>query len=144
MRNKQLNSSLAVDLATDYKKQHGRGDEMLKSLEAERKDVERQLAKYVKAVAQGLFSSTIVTAMQELEERQDKLPAALQKENVKVVLYEDEASIGAFFQQFAKARLDDTDTRAMLPEYFVDKIYVGENTLTAVSLFYDHGERVTN
>ncbi|MBF0955564.1 MAG: recombinase family protein, partial [Actinomyces sp.] len=57
-------------------------------------------------------------------------------------LHEDEAAIGAFFEQHAKAMSDDAKTRVMLLEYFVDKIFTENSTLTAVSCFYDHGDHV--
>lgn len=39
--------------------------------------------------------------------------------------------------------MDDPATRAMLLEYFVDKVFVNPTTLTVASWFYDHGEPIT-
>ncbi|MGV9189658.1 hypothetical protein ACTOVN_06495 [Arcanobacterium canis] len=105
--------------------------------------MERQLANFVKAIAQGIFSATMTVAMQDLEECQDQLTAAIQVENIKATLYKDETSIGAFFKKYADAKLDDADTHVMLLDYFVDKIYVGDRTLTVASWFHDRGEHIT-
>lgn len=46
----EMLASLAVDLADHYQKTHGRGDEILKALEARHTDVEVKLANFVKAI----------------------------------------------------------------------------------------------
>lgn len=56
-------ASLAVDLADHYKKTHGRGDEILKALEARRTDVEVKLANFVKAISQGIFNASTVMSL---------------------------------------------------------------------------------
>ncbi|MCS4483997.1 hypothetical protein NXS08_00630 [Gleimia sp. 6138-11-ORH1] len=116
---------------------------MIEALELERKDVERQNGIFVKANAQGIFSTATAQAMNDLEQRKNELDAQIQTEHVKNTLMEDEGSIGAFFQRYAEAKLDDTDTRAMLLEYFVNKIYVGDGTLTVVSWFYENCDQMT-
>lgn len=136
-------ASLAVDLAAEYRKSRGRGDELLLSLEAQRQDVEKQLANFVKAIGMGVFNETTAKAMAELEERKRDLEAGIQAERVKVALLQDESSIGAFFARYAHAKMDDPATRAMLLEYFVDKVFVNPTTLTVASWFYDHGEPIT-
>ncbi|WP_371173899.1 recombinase zinc beta ribbon domain-containing protein [Buchananella felis] len=60
-------ASLAVDLADHYKQTHGRGDEILKALEARRTDVEAKLVNFVKAISQGIFNSITADAMNALE-----------------------------------------------------------------------------
>ena len=39
--------------------------------------------------------------------------------------------------------MDTTETRDLLLEYFVDKIFVGQGELTIASWFFDHGAEVT-
>ena len=80
---------------------------------------------------------------QELEQQKKELDAAIQAEHVKATLFEDEASIGTFYQRFAHATMDTPQTRDLLFEYFVDKIFVGATTLTIASWFFDHGAEFT-
>lgn len=58
-------------------------------------------------------------------------------------LFEDEASIGAFYKRFARATKDSKETRDLLFEYFIDKIFVGDKTLTIESWFFDGGQAIT-
>lgn len=73
----------------------------------------------------GIINETTAGAMRALEERKAELDTAIQAEHVKVALHEDETSIGAFYQRFAKARVDEPEVRDLLFEYFIDKIWVG-------------------
>ncbi|MFT9110598.1 MAG: hypothetical protein ABF453_04010 [Bifidobacterium psychraerophilum] len=71
------------------------------------------------------------------------MDAAIQAEHVKAALFEDEASIGAFCKRFARATMDSRETRALLFEYFIDRIFVGDKTLTIASWFFDGGRAIT-
>ena len=135
-------ASLAVDMAHHYRETHSRGQEILEGLESRRKDVEGKLANFVKAISMGIMKETTATAMSALEEQKQELDAAIQAEHVKANLFEDEASIGTFYQRFAHATMDTAETRDLLFEYFVDKIFVGVDTLTIASWFFDRGAEI--
>ena len=133
----EMLASLAVDLADHYQRTHGRGDEILKALEARRSDVEAKLANFVKAISQGIFNASTAEAMNALETQKQELDAAIQAEHVKATLYEDETSIGAFYKRFAEATIDTPETREQLFEYFVDKVFIGREQIVIASYFYD-------
>ncbi len=126
-----------MDLADHYQQTHGRGDEILKALEARRTDVEIKLANFVKAISQGIFNTSTAQAMNTLEAQKQELDAAIQAEHVKATLYEDEASIGAFYKRFAEATIDTPETRDQLFEYFVDKIFIGREQIVIASYYHD-------
>ena len=130
-------ASLAVDLADHYKQAHGHGDEILKALEARRADVKTKLANFVKAISQGIFNASTAEAMNALETQKPELDQAIQAEHVKAMLYEDEASIGAFYKRFAEATIDSVETREQLFEYFVDKIFIGRDQIVIASYYHD-------
>jgi len=132
-----LLASLAVDLADHYKQAHGHGDEILKALEARRADVKTKLANFVKAISQGIFNASTAEAMNALETQKPELDQAIQAEHVKAMLYEDEASIGAFYKRFAEATIDSVETREQLFEYFVDKIFIGRDQIVIASYYHD-------
>lgn len=136
-------ASLAVDMAVHYRETHERGTVVLEALEARRKGVEAKLANFVKAIAAGIFNDATAEAMQVLEDQKRELDGAIQAEHVKAALFEDEASIGTFYKKYAGATMDTTETRDLLLEYFVDKIFVGQGELTIASWFFDHGAEVT-
>ena len=52
------------------------------------------------------MNETTAEAMASLEEQKKELDAAIQAERVKATLFEDEASIKAFYQRFAHATMD--------------------------------------
>lgn len=133
----EMLASLAVDLADHYQRTHGRGDEILKALEARRSDVEAKLANFVKAISQGIFNASTAEAMNALETQKQELDAAIQAEHVKATLYEDETSIGAFYKRFAQATIDTPETREQLFEYFVDKVFIGRGQIVIASYFHD-------
>lgn len=130
-------ASLAVDLADHYKQTHGRGDEILKALEERRTDAEIKLANFVKAISQGIFNASTAEAMNALEAQKQELDAAIQAEHVKAALYEDKASIGAFYKRFAEATIDTPETRDQLFDYFVDKIFIGRDQIVIASYYHD-------
>ncbi len=105
--------------------------------------MERQIGNFVKAIAQGVFSTTMTQVIQDLEQRKSELDTQIQTEHVRNALMEDEASIGAFFKKFAQAKLSDPDTRDMLLEYFIDSIWLGPDGVTIASWFYENGEHIT-
>ena len=133
----EMLASLAVDMADHYRKAHGQGNEVLKALETRRKDVEIQLANFVKAISQGIFNDTTAEAMRALDEQKCDLNQAIQTENVKTALFEDEASISSFYKRFAQATIDTPETREQLFEYFVDKIFIGRDQIIIASYYHD-------
>lgn len=133
----EMLASLAVDLADHYKQTHGRGDEILKALEARRSEVEAKLANFVKAISQGIFNASTAEAMNALEAQKQELDAAIQAEHVKATLYADEASISAFYKRFAQATIDTPETRDQLFEYFVDKIFIGRDQIVIASYYHN-------
>lgn len=58
-------------------------------------------------------------------------------------LFEDEASIGTFYQRFAHATMDKRETRDLLFDYFVAKIFVGPADMTIVSWFFEGGPDIS-
>ncbi len=138
----EMLASLAVDMASHYRETHERGRDVLEGLEARRKDVEAKLGNFVKAIAMGIMNESTAEAMSSLEQQKKELDAAIQAEHVKAILFEDEAWIGTFYQRFAHATMAP-QTRDLLFEYFVDKIFVGAATLTIASWFLDHGAEFT-
>lgn len=82
--------------------------------------------------------------MHALEERKAELDAAIQAEHVKETLYGDETSIGAFYQRFAHARMDEPEVPDLLFEYFIDKAWVAPEIISGASRFYDGTELMTH
>ncbi len=139
----EMLASLAVDMADHYRQTHGRAREILDGLESRRNDVESKLANFVNAIVMGIMNQSTAAAMASLEEKKQELDAAIQAEHVKAALFEDEASIGAFYKRFARATMDSKETRDLLFEYFIDRIFVGDKTLTIASWFFDGGQAIT-
>ena len=82
--------------------------------------------------------------MTSLREQKEELGAAIQLERVRATPTEKEGPIREFYRRYAKAMLEDPQTRKLLLEYSVDKIFAGGETLTIASWFHDHGKEITH
>ncbi|RFT33587.1 hypothetical protein CG401_03380 [Bifidobacteriaceae bacterium NR019] len=67
--------------------------------------------------------------MAELEQQRNALTKAIEAENVRQTLFEDEYSIKAYFDRFLHVDFDNAEVRDSVLEYFVDKIYLYEDRL---------------
>jgi DNA invertase Pin-like site-specific DNA recombinase len=143
LENTEMLASLAVDMADHYRRTHSRAREILNGLESRRNDVESKLANFVNAIAMGIMNQSTAAAMASLEGQKQELDAAIQAEHVKTTLFENEASIGAFYKRFARETMDGKETRDLLFEYFIDKIFVKNKTMTIASWFFDGGQAIT-
>ena len=87
------------------------------------------------------MSETVTERLVQLEEQKRALGEAIETENVRAALCEDEHSIRAYFEKFLHADFSDPEVRGQVLEYFVDKIYVSETGLVITSWYSgDHGE----
>lgn len=116
--------------------------EYLASLEQQRRDVEKGLANFVKAIEAGIFNEATQKRMAELQERKDALNDAIEAETVRQSLLEDEHSIKAYFDRFLHADFDNTEVRDSILEYFVDKIYLHEDRLVVASWYSEDNREV--
>ena len=130
--------SLAVDVS-EYCKRTYSDDSYLKSLKAELKKTEKELKNIVDAIKAGCFNQIIQDTLNELEQRKDALEQAIETEKVKLSLAYDDQSVKHYFEMYAEADFEDEQTRNMIFEYFIDKIYVFEDKLI-IDMYYsdDH------
>lgn len=134
--------SLAVDAAVYYK-EHYKETGYLEGLEARRKEVEKGIANLMKAIEGGALSDTLIERLNQLEAQKASLNDAIQAENVKVSLCEDEHSIKAYFEKFLHADFDNPETRDKILEYFVDKIYLYDEKLVVTSWYSEDKTEIT-
>lgn len=93
---------------------------------------------------QAIFSETTQERLTELESRKKALGEAIETEKTKRQLTQDEYSIQRYFDEFADADLENPETREMLLDYFVDKIYVYGDHIKLTGWFsYDRQRIVT-
>lgn len=134
-------ASLAVDAAAHYKKTYV-DTHYLDALEAQRRDVEKGLANFVKAVEIGIFNESTQKRMAELEQRRRDLTEAIEAEHVRASLFEDEHSIQAYFNKYLHADFGNPETRDAILEYFVDKIYVYDDRLVIASWYSEDNREI--
>ena len=134
LENTENIASLAVDTAAYYRKNY-RDTHYLDGLEAKRRDVEKSLANLLKVIEKGVVSDSVTNRLMQLEEQKNGLNEAIEAENVRVALFEDDHSIKAYFDKFMHADFDNPKTRDAILEYFVDKIYLYDDKLVA-TFFY--------
>lgn len=133
-------ASLAVDVSEYAKKLHS-DDTYLKSLQAELVQAEKEIKNLIEAVKQGVISKTLQQSLSELETKQEALEDAIENEKAKLALANNDYGIKHYFEMYAKADFDDDETRRLIFEYFIDKIYVFEDKLI-VDMYYsdNHAE----
>ena len=134
-------ASIAVD-AAKYYEEHYKSTKYLSSLEQQRKDIEKGLANFVKAIEAGIFNEATQRRMAELEQQRNALTEAIEAENVRQTLFEDEHSIKAYFDRFLHVDFDNAEVRDSVLEYFVDKIYLHEDRLVVTSWYSEDNREV--
>ncbi len=77
----------------------------------------------------------------ELENRKTAIKEAIETERLKQAIVDDGHSIQQYFDKYANADFDDTETRNTILEYFVDKIYVYDDRLV-ITWYYINNETV--
>ena len=127
-------ASLAVDVSEYAKKQHS-DDTYLKSLQKELNQTEKEIKNIIDAIKQGLVSKTLQQSLTELENKQEALADAIEVEKAKLALANDDYGIKHYFEMYARADFEDDETRRMIFEYFIDKIYVFDDKLI-IDMFY--------
>lgn len=95
--------------------------------------VQRMFAEY----AEGKAMQTIC------EEQKRALNEAIEVENIRAALCEDEHTIKAYFEKFLHADFDNPETRDQVLEYFVDKIYLTDDGLVVTSWYSEDRTEVT-
>jgi len=135
-------ASLAVDAAAYYKRNYSDA-KYLEGLEAEKKVCERSLANIVRAIEQGIFSETMQARLMELESQKKALSEAIETERVKRELMQDEHSIQSYFDKYLHEDFSNPETRDMILEYFIDKIYLYDDRLVITGWYSDDNREIT-
>lgn len=133
----EMLASLAVDMSAYYKGTYGDG-KYLDGLRAELRETEKALRNIVKAVERGAFSELLQARLSELEVRKQALEDAIDAEEARAAIVEEEHGITAYFQRFAHACLDDPVLRREVLDYFVDKIFLYDDKLVITGDFVDY------
>ena len=97
-------ASLAVDAASYYKRYYS-DTGYLEGLEVEKKETEKSITNLVQAIEQGIFSETTQSRLSELESRKKALSEAIEAEQMKRHLTQDEHSIKSYFDMYCHADL---------------------------------------
>ena len=132
----ELIASISVDAAEYYKTNYC-DTGYLESLEAERKNVEKKLSNFVKAIEEGIYNDATQKRMLELEQEKAALTEAIEAEKIRRDLCADDHSIQAYFDKYLNSDLKDPETRDAVLEYFVDKIFVYDGRIVITSWLSD-------
>ncbi len=135
-------ASLAVDVAAYYKREyddHG----YLDSLKADLSSTETAIDNIIKAIIAGASGETINAELQKYEDRKKALIETIQVEEVRQRSMSDAVSANEFLKKYANANLNDPETRELILNYFVDKIYLYDDRVV-VTCNYDDRERGVN
>ncbi|SER52709.1 Site-specific DNA recombinase [Parafannyhessea umbonata] len=129
-------ATLAVDISSYYR-EHYLDTRYLDGLKGELSSVNKALNNLVKAIEKGLpFTDSIADRLAEHEERKRALSEAIEAEEARARVAQDEASIRAYFEKYSSADFDDEETRDSILNYFVDKIYLYDDGRLVITGWY--------
>lgn len=102
---------------------------MLKYYENELKDTQRALNNLVKAIEDGLITSTTKSRLFELEERKAALEISIEKEKIQYPPL-DKVQVIYFLQSFKGGAIDDKEYQRQIIDLFVNQVIVYDGKLT--------------
>lgn len=127
---------LAVDISSYYR-EHYLNTHYLDGFKGELSSVNKALNNLVKAIEKGLpFTDSIADRLAEHEERKCALSEAIEAEEARARVAQDEASIKAYFEKYSNADFDDEETRDSILNYFIDKIYLYDDGRLVITGWY--------
>lgn len=78
----------------------------------------------IKAIQKDFLDQILLDTLDELEAKQNALSDAIYAEKAKFSLAKDNYSIKHYFEMYAEADFEDSETRNNVLDYFVDKIWI--------------------
>ena len=82
-----------------------------------------------------MVSKALQESLTELETKQDALSDAIDTEKAKLALANNDYGIKHYFEMYAKADFEDDETRRLIFEYYIDKIYVFDDKIM-IDMYY--------
>lgn len=129
-------ASLAVDMAEYYKREYT-DHKYLDSLKANLASTEKAIDNIIKAIIAGASGETINNELQKYEEQKKALTETIQVEEIRYNTLQDKISATKFFEKYMNADLNDSSTRELVLDYFVDKIYLYDDRVIITGNFDD-------
>ena len=123
---------------TCYKLQMNK-DGKLPAMNKRLKQIENELDNVMNAIKQGLFSSTIKSTLDNLEEEKAKLELAIAKEQIERPALSRE-QIRCWIDKFRPIDREDTSQRQQLIDTFINSIYVYDDKFL-ITYNYKDGEK---
>lgn len=102
-------------------------------------DNEKNIENIIKAIEQGIITNSTKERLEELERQKEELEGAIQVEEAKSSNVLSENSVKAYFQKFANSTLKDAETRDLVLDYFIDKIYLYDDKIVLTGKYDDGG-----
>lgn len=112
---------------SDYYRRKNSDTSFIDSLEAELKTTEKALNNLVKALEAGIFTRTTQQRMVELEQKQQSLQETIETEKLKQQIAYEPTLIRRYLSTYMNTDIQDVDTRDMVFNHFVDRIYVHDD-----------------
>ena len=135
-------ASLAAD-ASAYYKEHYTDTHYIDGLRSELKDTRCAINNLLSALEKGAISDSVIERLNDLETRKRGLQQAIDIEEAKEALAENDTSIKAYFERFSNIDFDDETARDQVLQYFIDKIYVFKDKLLVTGWFSDGSTELT-
>lgn len=96
---------------------------------------EKAIDNIVNAIIAGASGTTINEKLQQFEDRKKALTETIAVEEIRHRELSDKVSVASFFEKYANANMDEPETRELILEYFIDKIYLFDDRIVITSSY---------
>ena len=125
-----------------YNKETIENNEELIYLTKELTRVQKSIDNIMKAIEQGIITSSTKSRLEELEVERDEIDALITQEELKQSILVDENDIYEYFKEFADGDVDNPRYKERLLNTFVNKVFLYDDKMVILYNFTGNGNKI--
>lgn len=125
-----------------YNKETIENNEELIYLTKELTRVQKSIDNIMKAIEQGIITSSTKSRLEELEAERDEIDALITQEELKQSILVDENDIYEYFKEFADGDVDNPRYKERLLNTFVNKVFLYDDKMVILYNFTGNGNKI--
>ena len=125
-----------------YNKETIENNENLNYLTKQLLTIQRSINNIMKAIEQGVLTSTTKSRLEELENERDEIDALIAQEELKQAVIIDEEDIYQYFKDFANGDVDNPKYKIKLLNTFVNKVFLYDDKIVILYNFTGGGNKI--
>jgi len=104
--------------------------------------VQKSIDNIMKAIEQGIITSSTKSRLEELEVERDEIDALITQEELKQSILVDENDIYEYFKEFADGDIDNPRYKERLLNTFVNKVFLYDDKMVILYNFTGNGNKI--